>query len=289
VADRRYGVIERSARLFAIHDGEELRADAYVPDATGPFPAFVLVHGGAFTKGSRASFASWGTFLAAHGFVALSADYRLATPDRTTYPECVWDIKAAIQHLRGSAAELRVDPARVGVLGDSAGGYLAAMIGLTGRMASFDNPYPDPFRSLSAAVDVVVPIAGLYDLVAAWGHDRTLRPPDYRPLEQFLGGPPTVVRDRYVEASPLTYATAENANATHWLIAWGTHDEVVPPAEHSVALAGQLQRAGALVRRMPLVGAPHFWEMETGADEPGSYNAAFANRLLGFLNTWCGW
>jgi acetyl esterase/lipase len=282
-------VAELPGRLVAIHDGEELLGDAYVPEAAGPFPGFVLVHGGAFTKGSRASFASWGRFLAGRGYVALSADYRLATPARTTYPEAIWDVKAAIQHLRGSAADLRVDRQRIGVMGDSAGGYLAAMVGLTSREARFDNPYPDPFQALSAAVDVVAPIAGLYDLVQAWEHDRTARPPDYRPLELYLGGPPTGMRSRYLEASPLTYVTSANAAGTRWLISWGTHDEVVPPQHHSVALAGQLQRAGALVRRLPIVGAPHFWEMETDADEPGSFNAELARSLLGFLRAWSGW
>jgi acetyl esterase/lipase len=285
----RSGVSERPGLLFAQHDGEPLRADAYLPAGEGPFPAFVLLHGGAFTKGTRTSYAAWGRFLASCGYVALSADYRLANPARTTFPECVWDAKAAVQYLRGSAKDLRVDPSRIGVLGGSAGAYLAAMVALTAEEAAFANPYPDPFRDLSAAVSVVIPMAGLFDLLKTWAHDRTFRPPGDAPLELLLGGSPLTARRRYYEASPLYYASERNARGTKWLIAWGTHDEVSPPEDHSLALAGQLQLAGALVRLAPIVGSPHFWYMEAGPDEPGSASAHLAGRLLGFLRTWCGW
>jgi acetyl esterase/lipase len=285
----RYSVTEQPGLLFAEHDGEELRADAFLPDGEGPFPAFVLLHGGAFTKGTRASYSPWGRFLASRGYVALSADYRLAVPGRTTYPECIWDVKAAVQFLRGSASELRVDQDRIGVMGGSAGGYLSAMVALTAEEEGFANPYPDPFRDRSAAVSVAVPMAGLFDLIRTWAHDRTLRPPGDAPLELFLGGTPLTTRRRYYEASPLFHASERNARGTKWLIAWGTHDEVSPPEDHSLALAGQLQLAGALVRLAPIVGSPHFWYMEAGPDEPGSASAHLAGRLLGFLRTWCGW
>jgi acetyl esterase/lipase len=284
-----YRVAEIPGRVLAVHDGEALLGDAFIPDGGGPFPGLVLVHGGAFFKGSRASFASWGRFLASHGYVALSADYRLAAPGRTTFPACIWDVKAAVQHLRASAEELRLDPARVGIMGDSAGGYLAAMVGLTAREPRFRNPYPGPLQAERDAVDVVVPIAGLFDLAQAWRHDQRLRPPGLQPLELFLGGSPMEQRGRYVEASALTYVTAGNVRGTKWLISWGTHDEVVPPEDHSMILAAELRRAGGLVRIDPIPGAPHFWEMETEAAEPGSYNAHFAGRLLTFLRTWSSW
>jgi acetyl esterase/lipase len=69
---------------FATHDGQELFADAYVPGAAGPRPGFVLLHGGAFTKGTRTSYAPWSRYLATRGYVALTADYRLATQGSPT-------------------------------------------------------------------------------------------------------------------------------------------------------------------------------------------------------------
>ena len=285
----RYSVIEQPGLLVAVHDGVELRADAFIPNGEGPFPAFVMVHGGAFVKGDRSSYAPWGRFLAANGYAALSTSYRLATADRTTSPEAIWDVKAAVQLVRGSAAELRVDPARIGILGGSAGGYLAAMVALTATDPAFANPYPDPFQDVSAAVSVAVPMAGLFDLVACWEYDRVSRPPGDQPLERYLGGTPLTERRRYYEASPVFHASAANATGTRWLITWGMSDEVVPPASNSEALVRDLQLAGALVRVAPIPGAGHFWYMEGEVLEPGAISARFASRLLGFLRTWSGW
>lgn len=285
----RYEVEERPGLLIAVHDGVELRGDAYLPDGPGPFPAFVLLHGGAFTKGSRSSYAPWGRFLAAHGYAALSADYRLATEEKPTYPECIWDVKAAVQFLRGSATELRVDPERLGIMGGSAGGYLAAMIGLTASEPAFANPYPDANAGVDAGVTVVVPMAGMFDLIPQWEYDQTARPPGPDKTKAFTGGTPLDARRRYYEASPIFHASADNARGTRWLIAWGTMDDVTPPGPQSERLAHDLKLADALVRLVPLVGAPHYWYMEEGPDEAGSYNAQFAGRLLAFLRTWSGW
>ena len=285
----RYSVTEQPGLLVAEHDGEPILADAWLPDGEGPFPAFVLLHGGAFTKGTRTSYGPWARFLAQHGYVAVSADYRLATPSRTTFPEAIWDARAAVQFVRASATDLRVDASRIGILGGSAGAHIAAMVALTAEEPAFANPYPDPFRDVSGAVSVVISMAGLFDLVRSWAHDRTLRPPGDSPLELFLGGTPLTARRRYYEASPLFYASERNARGTRWLIAWGTDDEVSPAGQQSIVLAEQLQLTGALVRRAPIAATAHFWYMEAGPDEPGTASADLGRRLLGFLRTWCGW
>lgn len=283
------GVEERQGLVYAVHDGEELRADAYLPAGDGPFPTFLMLHGGAFTKGTRGSYAAWGRALAARGYVAVSADYRLAKPGRTTYPEAIWDAKAAVQYVRGCAADLRVDPVRIGVLGGSAGGYLSAMVALTAGDPAFANPYDDPFRSEDDAVSVAVPMAGTFDMLKRWTFDRAHRPPDEQSAETFIGGTPFVDRRRWFEASPLFHVTRDNARRARWLIAWGTHDDVTDPADHSEALAEQLRLAGAVVRLVPLVGAPHFWYMDSDPADPTSYSGHMFGRLLGFLRTWSGW
>jgi acetyl esterase/lipase len=174
-------------------------------------------------------------------------------------------------------------------MGASAGGYLAAMVTLTAAEPAFSNPYPDAFADVSAAVSVVVPMAALFDLPARWRQDRVRRPPHEQMVEIFLGGTPMNERRRFHEASPLYHVSQSNVRGTKWLIAWGTEDEVSRPVEHSLALANELRLAGALVRLAPLVGAPHFWDMDSEVEEPGSYNGQLAARLLGFLRTWCGW
>jgi acetyl esterase/lipase len=284
----RYEVMTRPGLRVANHDGVELLADAYMPAEPGRYRAFVLLHGGAFTKGARGSYARWGRFLAAHGYVGLAADYRLATATRTAYPEAIYDVKAAVQFLRKSADEFFVDPGRIGAMGGSAGAYLTAMIALTDGDPRFENPYPDEFDNVSARVDVAVPMAGTFDMLAHWEFDRSHRPPSEQSAEAFLGGTPLSARDRWYEASPIYHASEQRARGTKWLIAYGTEDDVSPPAEHSIRLADTLKLAGALVRLVPIVGAPHFWYMEGEVDQTNPYAEHMALRLLNFLETWGG-
>jgi acetyl esterase/lipase len=278
-----------SGVCYAVHDGVELRADVYLPEGAGPFPALVMYHGGAWTKGTRASYASWGRYLARHGYVAVSADYRLATSERTAFPESLWDAKAAVQFVRGSAEDYRVDPGRIGVMGGSAGGHLAALVALTAREPSLANPYPDPHAALDASASVAITMAGTFDMLERWEYDQLDRPPGDSSAELYLGGTPMSVRRRYYEASPIFHASRENAHGTRWLIAWGTEDDVSSPERQSLRFSQSLKRAGALVRHAPIVGAPHFFYFETEVDEPGSFSSLLAARMLTFLRAWSGW
>jgi acetyl esterase/lipase len=273
---------------IAERDGEPLRGDLYRPAGEGPWPCIVMLHGGAFAKGSRASYARWGRFLAANGYAALAADYRLSTRDRTTYPEAIVDAKAAVRRLRRAGEELGIDPERLGAMGGSAGGYLAAMVALTADDPSFVEPDPT-IASTSDRVSVVVPMAGLLDLVAGWGWDRVHRPPDDQTLEWFLGGDPESALERWVDASPLALATTERGRGTRWLIAYGTEDDVAPADLHARPMIDALKVAGATVRTVPLVGAPHFWYMEGAVDASNPYAELMGKRLLTFLETWSGW
>ena len=124
-------------------------------------------------------------------------------------------------------------------------------------------------------------MAGTFDFIARWAFDKSTRPPDDQSSEVFLGGDPFDQRRRYYEASPLFHATAQNARRAKWLIAWGTEDDVSPPAQQSEALANQLKLAGAVVRLVPIVGAPHFWYMDSDPDEPGVLQRARGGPIDG--------
>ena len=76
-------------------------------------------HGGGWQAGSRASYKYWGPFLARNGYALFSIDYRLRKAG--TYPGSVYDVKAAVQFVRARAADLGLDPERIGLMGDSAG------------------------------------------------------------------------------------------------------------------------------------------------------------------------
>ncbi len=282
-------VAHRPDLVVAVHDGETLSADAWLPVGAARPPALILLHGGAWTKGSRHAYAEWGRYLAGRGIAAVAIDYRLATPGRSAFPESLWDVKGAIQALRAGHLGFEVDGNRIGMLGGSAGAHLAALAALTAGDPVWRNPYPDPFADVSAAAPVVIGLAGTYDMIERWVHDRLDRTPDDSSAELLLGGTPMSQRRRYYEASPVFHASEANARGTRWLLAWGTEDDVTPPETQSLALSRHLKLAGAVVRHAPIVGAPHYWYFETEPDAPGSFNARFAERLHVFLERWAGW
>lgn len=279
---------ERRDEAYVTHDGTTLRADAYLPAGEGPHPGIVLFHGGAWMKGSRASYEPWGRFLAARGYAAIAADYRLASDGRPAFPENLWDAKAAFQWVRANHRTLRVDPRRMAAMGGSAGAHLAAMVALTADVDALSSPYEDPFAAQPSGVTVVIGMAGTYDLLSQWEFDLARRPPGLSPTEVYLGGTPMSARARYFMASPTYHASSDNAAGTRWLLAWGTEDEVASPEQQSQVLSRQLRLAGALVRHAPLTGAPHYWYLESDVEDPNSINARFAHRLLAFLRTWSG-
>jgi acetyl esterase/lipase len=157
VSDRDIDV--QSGIEYANHDGVALLGDLYKPTAPGVYPTLLLIHGGGWSRTSRANHRFWGPYLAERGYVAFSADYRLATNDRPTYPQNVHDLKAAVQYLRGSGAVINVDADRIGVMGESAGGHLAALLALSGDSRKLANPYSgDPHYGVSTRLKVAVPI-----------------------------------------------------------------------------------------------------------------------------------
>lgn len=271
----------RPGVTYATHDGVKLLGDLYAPEDNGPFPALIAVHGGGWQQGTRAAYRHWGPYLAAAGFVVFAVDYRLCAADRKSYPEAVHDIRAAVQFVRGAAADLKIDPRRIGLMGDSAGAQLAALVALAGDAPLFAGAYrDDPFAAESAQVKVMVGLYGVYDMAAQWQHDLVARPRD-QITEKFLGTAPIDDRRIYFDASPISYVTRAN-NKTAFLIAYGTEDDTVDVATQSVAFVTALKQTGTFVRTSIVQSAPHYWGSDP-IEEPGSFSGFFAPRLKRFL------
>lgn len=110
----------------------------YTPEGTGPFPALVYFHGGGWVAGDLEMVDPSCTILANRASaVVVSVDYRLAPEHK--FPVPVMDCYAAAQWVSANAAEFDVDPQRVGIGGDSAGGNLAAAVSVMAR----DSGTPD--------------------------------------------------------------------------------------------------------------------------------------------------
>src|SRR6266852_5764596 len=109
------------------NDNVSLLGDLYLPAGAGPFPALVAVHGGGWQAGARNAFQFWGPYLTARGYVLFAISYRLAKKGQKMFPQAVSDVRAGVQFVRGSAAQIKVDPERIGLFGASAGAHLAAL------------------------------------------------------------------------------------------------------------------------------------------------------------------
>ena len=270
-----------AALTYATHDDVALQGDLYLPRGGGPFPALVAVHGGGWQQGARSAFEYWGSHLAARGYGLLAISYRLAKKGTKTFPQAVHDVIAAVRFLRANAGELRIDPARIGLFGASAGAHLAALAALGANAGAFLDGYPDdPQAHASAKVKVLIGVYGVYDLVEMWERYRADSPRDNN-IENFLGAAPMENRRLYFEATPISYATYAN-NATAVLLAGGIEDDLVDRHRHTDVFLRALKQAGFYVRSCYVPGAGHYW-LSDPIDEPGSYPAVLAPRLIRFL------
>jgi acetyl esterase/lipase len=264
---------------YATHDGVALAGDLYQPKGAGPFPALVAVHGGGWQQGVRAAFQYWGKYLAERGYVLFSVSYRLAKKGHKTFPQAVQDVLAGIQFVRGSAAELKVDPERIGAIGASAGGHLASLAALSGT--TFAGGYPqDPFASVSTKIKALVGIYGVYDLKEMY-HRYLMQSPRENNIENFLGASPMENPRLYFEASSINYATVAN-NQIGVFLSVGTEDDLVNRATQTDAFLLALKQANFFVRPCIVQGAPHYWANDP-IDEPGSVPGFVAPRLVRFL------
>jgi len=271
----------RAGLAYATHDGVELAGDLYLPAGEGPFPAVVAVHGGGWVTGARTAFQYWGPYLAERGYAVFSISYRLATPERATYPQAVQDVRAAVQFIRGEAANFRIDPERIALMGASAGAHLASMVALAGEEPVFAGGYPqDPHASLSTQVKVLIGVYGVYDLTQMWAN-FLIQSPAGNSLELFLGASLPENRRIYFEASPLSFATRDR-NQVAVFLACGTEDDLVDRGQQHDAFMLALKRAGFYVRAATLAGAGHYW-MNDPLDETASHSGFLAPRLVRFL------
>lgn len=275
-----YAVETRSNVEYAVHDGVRLTGELYRPQGLDRAPVIVAVHGGGWQGGSPEAFKLYGPYLARHGYAVYAIRYRLAKPGVKSYPDAVYDVKAAVQFVRARAADLGVDPARVALMGASAGGHLAALVGVAAGEPAFSAKYrDDPNAAVPADVKAVVSFYGVYDMQAQWEHDQLSRPFD-QITEKFIGVPPAKDRRIYFEASPAAYATVDKSR-TRYLLIHGLEDDIVDPKQATDFLR-LLKQAGLGAAIALLPGASHAWINEP-LDDPGSFISVVTPRVLRFL------
>ncbi len=128
---------------YVEHDGVKLTGNLYLPKGLDKAPILIAAHGGGWQGGNPDAFKLYGPYLAKHGYAVYAIRYRLAKPGAKSYPQAVYDVKAAIQFVRAKAAELNVDPARIGLMGASAGAHLVSLVGVAAGEPQFSSLYRD--------------------------------------------------------------------------------------------------------------------------------------------------
>ena len=221
--------------------GESLRLDTGVPEGPGPFPAVILVHGGAWNAGDKSGGPSKGYMapmqepLTRGGFAWFSINYRLAPKHR--YPADVEDVETAIRWVKAHAAEYRVDPRRIALSGESAGAHLIAMAVVRATEAT--------------RVAAVVPFYGPFNLLGRAQPGRPLAPNmvDLFGLKVMDAQAERMLHD----ASPVYFV---KPGLPPFLLVHGTADSKVPYRQ-STDLQAALRKAGVPCELLSIKGGDH--------------------------------
>ena len=225
----------------------DLQMDVLIPMPSTKRPLVVYVTGGGFVVAAKEAALDLRTYVAEAGFVVASVQYRTLS-DGANFRDSIEDIKSAIRYLRANADKFDVDPAKVAVWGESAGGYLASMVGLTNEHKSFD---VGANLNQSSAVQAVVDKFGPSDAtkVAADfdAQSKAWYASPANPVSLYLGA------DAATAANPLTYV---GASKPPFLFFHGTQDRLVSPTQ-TLILHNALSTAGNRTTRYVLEGAGH--------------------------------
>jgi acetyl esterase/lipase len=213
----------------------QLRLDIYKPGDRGDTtrPAIVLIHGGGWTSFDKSTMRAMGQFLARSGFVAFAVDYRLLQGEENRWPAQLDDVQRAVRWVRANAAKYGVNPERIGAFGHSAGGQLAALLGMEETRDNSDAA----LAKYSSKVQAVVDVSGPADLTAE--HD----PEGVTFLTNLLGADYANHPEIWHAASPALNVSKTDAP---FLIVHGTQDQNVPISQ-SQELYDKLQAAGVPV------------------------------------------
>jgi acetyl esterase/lipase len=241
----------------ALPGSRPLELDLYLPPAaSGPVPLVVFVHGGGWALGSRRTVAppyldqypSPFERIAAGGIAVASIDYRLS--GEAIWPAPLHDAKAAVRWLRARAADLGIDPTNIAAWGESAGGHLAALLGLTGPELEGEVGTVGPSSAVSAVVSWYTP-TNLGTIAEGIGAD----PMAYSREAQLVGARLPTVPERVAQASPVSHV---RRGAPPFLLLHGRADAAVPFSQ-SEELRDALEGAGNQVELVGYDGAGHQW------------------------------
>ena len=140
----------------------DLHLDIFKPEKKGPLPALIMVHGGGWRSGNKNMQVPMAQMIAKQGFVTIAVEYQLSL--EAQYPAAVHNIKAAIRWVRANAEKYNINPDKIAISGCSAGGQLAALIGMTNGIDQFEGNMGN--LEYSSDVQAIMDIDGVLNFLA---------------------------------------------------------------------------------------------------------------------------
>jgi acetyl esterase len=243
--------------VYATWQDQPLHLLVYKPSTVTPeysAPILLYIHGGGFSLGDRFESGMNLRWFTDRGWLALSIDYTLSSADRHLWNITTSQVGCAMAWTAANVARLGGDPARISLLGSSAGGNLAinaAYLANAGRLES----------SCGGTVPRVSAVSALYppvDLAAAWVSQVPVISDMARRFNTYyVGGSPQQFPDRYQYVASATHI---NAAAPPTLVIFGANDHLVPP-DATDRFAQQARNAGIAIESIRFPYGDHAFNL----------------------------
>lgn len=228
------------------HTRRDLKLDLIYPeDPEKVYPCIVWICGGAWLTMDRSAHLPYLAELARSGFVVASVEYR--TSNEAIYPTQIVDVKAAIRYLKAHSERYRINPERFGVMGESAGGYLAAMAALADDPAFDEGDYLEYSSKVQAACPWYPPTD-----VTGFPYPSPLESASSRE-SLMLGMNVMLHQEEALKACPVSYVSKD---APPFMIIHGMNDHTVPFSQGEI-LHDKLEAAGCDVNLIAIEDADH--------------------------------
>ena len=217
-----------------------LKMDIYRPIDTKKSPAIVFVPGGWWLTSPKDSGMQIAEKLAEKGFAVASIEYRHIA--ESNYIDITGDVKAAVRYLRAHAEDFNIDKNKIAVMGTSAGGYLASMVGVTGGIKKFDfGENLDQSSDVQAVVDIFGPsdltkIADDYSeelqkIYNSPGSPASILVNGVSAFRHNKGGSVSEIPETAKDSNPITHI---NKNTPPFLIFHGNRDTTISPSQSKI-------------------------------------------------------
>jgi len=247
---------DRSIVYGTAKDGTKLELDVWLTGQpnTGPLrPAIVFVHGGGWVSGNRSGRPDWDRWLNQLGYEVFDVEYRMPPPVR--WQDEIGDVKAAVGWVAAHAAEYHVDPARISMMGESAGANLA----LLAAYSMGDPQLPPTTEVPPVAIRCVVNLYGPTEMAMLY---RSSPSRDFvqTSSQRYIGSSPEEFPERYHSLSPLYHI---NAQTPPTITFHGTRDRVVP-LDQTTRLEQALSKDGVTHESYLLPGNDHGFDINWG-------------------------